>query len=324
MKWLSCSAAALVLCGLQFVLSVAVAQPFPSKPIRAILPFTPGGLSDVVLRGLGAEMSKNMGQPVIVDNRGGAATMIGAEACAKSAPDGYTICMLAVDTLSITPYVLKKPPINNAKDFEPITNVFFLTVGFTVNPSLGANTLQEFIALAKAKPGAMNYGSTANNVAIFMNEFNRVNGTDIRYIPYKGGGDAVNALLGNQVQALVFGIGNLTGHLKAGRLKTLAVDGTKRSPLLPDVPTLVESGYRGVSLRAWFGILGPAGIPKPIVTRLNSEIVRVGGQPSFRDKHLTPLGLEPVLDTPEQFAQFLGEDRTKGERLVRQAGLIEN
>jgi hypothetical protein len=184
--------------------------------------------------------------------------------------------MLAVDTLSITPFVMKKPLIDTARDFEPITNVFFLTVGFTVNPSLGVNTLQEFIAMAKAKPGTMNYGSTANNVAMFMNEFNRVNGTDLRYIPYKGGGDAVNALLGNQVQALVFGIGNLVGHLKSGKLKTLAVDGTQRSPLLPEVPTLAESGYRGVALRAWFGILGPAGIPKPIVARLRQGDGRAG------------------------------------------------
>ena len=187
----------------------ALGQSWPAKPVRAILPYTPGGLGDVVLRAIGAEISKGLGQPVLVENRGGASTMIGAEACAKGAPDGYTMCMVSVDTMSITPFTMKKPPIDPRKDFEAVTNVFFLTTGFTVNPALGVRTLQEFIASARAKPGSMNYGSTANNVQLFMDEFNRVNGTDIRYIPYKGGADAVNALLGNQVQTLYFGIGNL-------------------------------------------------------------------------------------------------------------------
>ena len=308
-------AAAFVLC------QGAFAQSWPSKPVHAILPYTAGGLGDVVLRGLGAELSKGIGQPVVVENRGGASTMIGAEACAKAAPDGYTVCMVSVDTMSITPFTMKKPPIDPRRDFQAVTNVFFLTTGFTVNPALGVNTLREFIALARSKPGTMNYGSTANNVQLFMGEFNKVNGTDLRYIPYKGGGDAVNALLGNQVQALYFGIGNLVGQLKSGKLKALAVDGTSRSPLLPNVPTLAESGFRGLALRAWFGILAPAGTPKPVVARLNSEIVKAAGVPAFVEKHLTSLGLEPVLDSPDHFADFLREDIAKGEKLVRQAGL---
>jgi len=296
-------------------------QSWPVKPVRAILPYTPGGLGDVVLRGIGAEISKGLGQPVLVENRGGASTMIGAEACAKGAPDGYTMCMVSVDTMSITPFTMKKPPIDPRKDFDAVTNVFFLTTGFTVNPALGVNTLQEFIALARAKPGSMNYGSTANNVQLFMDEFNRVNGTDIRYIPYKGGADAVNALLGNQVQTLYFGIGNLVGQVKSGKLKLLAVDSTVRSPLFPDVPTLAESGYRGLALRGWFGILVPVGTPKPVVARLNAEIVKGAGAPAFVEKHLASLGLEPILDSPDHFAAFLREDIAKGEKLVKQAGL---
>ncbi len=299
----------------------AFAQAWPTKPVHAILPYTAGGLGDVVLRALGAEVSKNVNQPFVVENRGGASTMIGAEACAKAAPDGYTICMVSVDTMSITPFTMKKPPIDPRRDFQAVTNVFFLTTGFTVNPALGVNTLQEFIALARAKPGTMNYGSTANNVQLFMDEFNKINGTDLRYIPYKGGGDAVNALLGNQVQALYFGIGNLVGQLKSGKLKALAVDGTSRSPLLPNVPTLAESGFRGLALRAWFGILAPAGTPRPLISRLNSEIVKAAGIPGFVEKHLASLGLEPVLDSPDHFADFLREDIAKGEKLVRQAGL---
>ncbi|MFM9972277.1 MAG: Bug family tripartite tricarboxylate transporter substrate binding protein [Burkholderiales bacterium] len=301
----------------------ALAQSWPNKPMRAILPFAPGGLADVVLRAVSADMSKNVGQPIVVDNRGGGATMIGAEACAKAAPDGHTICLVAVDTTSITPFTMAKAPIDPRKDFEPITNLFFIKVGLTVNPSLGANTFQEFIARAKAKPGGMNYGSTANNVRLFMDEFNRVNGTDVRFINYKGGAEAVTALLGNQIEALYFGIGNLVGHLKSGKLKTLSVDGTTRSHLLPDVPTLAELGYQGRALRGWFGFLAPAGTPKQIVARLNAEIIKVGGQPAFIEKHLTPLGLEPAMSSPEQFAAYLKDDIDKGQALVKQAGLID-
>ena len=301
----------------------ASAQQWPSKPLRAILPFTPGGLADVVLRALSVDMGQNIGQPMLVENRGGAATMIGAEACAKAAPDGYTICLVAVDTTSITPFTMAKAPIDPRKDFEPITNLFFIKVGLTVNPALGANTFREFIAKAKSKPGGMNYGSTANNVRLFMDEFNKVNGTDVRFINYKGGGEAVTALLGNQIEALYFGVGNLMGHLKSGKLKALSVDGSSRSALLPDVPTLTELGYQGRALRGWFGFLAPAGTPKPLVARLNAEIAKVAGQPSFIEKHLTPLGLESALNTPEQFAQYLKEDIDKGESLVKQAGLTD-
>jgi tripartite-type tricarboxylate transporter receptor subunit TctC len=167
----------------------------------------------------------------------------------------------------------------------------------------------------------MNYGSVANNVQLFMNEFNRVTGSDLQYIPFKGGGEAVTALLGNQVHVLSFGVGNLVGHLKSGKLRVLAVDGAKRSAQFPDVPTLGESGYKGIALRAWFGFLAPAGTPRPIVQRLNGEIARVAGAPAFVEKHLTPLVLEPALSSPEAFAEFMREDIDKGEKLVRQAGL---
>ncbi len=320
MNRLSAMLAAVALFGLQGS-PEALAQFTPNKAIRAILPLTPGGLGDVVLRAVSAELSKSLGQPGIVENRAGASTLIGADACAKAAPDGHTICLLAVETLSIAPFVFKNVAFDPARDFQPITNLFFLTAGLMVNPSLGVNTLQEFIALAKSRGSAMNYGSTAYNVQLFMNEFNRINGTDIRYVPYKGGGDAVNALLGNQVQALFFGVGNLVGHLKSGRLKVLAIDGTARAPLFPDVPTLGESGYRGVQLRAWFGFLAPAGTPKAAVDKLHSEIARIASVPAFREQYFTKLGLEPILDTPEQFTRYLKEDQAKGQRLVREAGL---
>jgi tripartite-type tricarboxylate transporter receptor subunit TctC len=308
--------------GLQLaVLPDAAAQQYPTRPIRNIYPFSPGGFGDIVLRAISAELTKSLGQPVVVENRAGANTMIGADACAKAPPDGHTLCMLTVDTLSYNPFLYKKPLYDAANDFEPIINLVYLTEGFLVNPALKANNLAEFIVLAKSTPGSLNYGTPAHNVTLFMEAFKRDTGTDIKMIPYKGPGDTVNALIGGEVQVGFIGIGNVIGHIKGGRIRPLAVDGTTRSPLFPDVPTLVEAGYRGVANRIWLGILGPAGIPKPIVARLNSEISRIVSVPAFQQQYITALGLEAILDSPEHFAQFIRENRARGEELVRQSGL---
>jgi tripartite-type tricarboxylate transporter receptor subunit TctC len=308
--------------GLQLaVLPDAAAQQYPTRPIRNIYPFSPGGFGDIVLRAISAELTKSLGQPVVVENRAGANTMIGADACAKAPPDGHTLCMLTVDTLSYNPFLYKKPLYDAANDFEPIINLVYLTEGLLVNPALKVNNLAELIALAKSTPGSLNYGTPANNVMLFMEAFKRDTGTDIKMIPYKGPGDAVNALVAGEVQVGFIGIGNVIGHIRGGRIKPLAVDGTARSPLFPDVPTLAESGYRGVVNRIWLGILGPAGMPKPVVARLNSEISRIVSVPAFKEQYITALGLEAILDSPEHFAQFIRENRARGEDLVRQSGL---
>ncbi len=301
--------------------SGALAQAYPSKPIRAIYPFSPGGFGDVLLRAIGAELGKSLGQPLVVENRPGANTMVGAETCAKSPPDGYTVCLLTVDTLSYNPFLYKKPLYNAENDFEPITNLVFVTEGFLVNPALKTNTLAELIALAKSKPGSLSYGTPANNVVLFMEAFKHDTGTDIRMIPYKGPADAVNALIAGDVQVGFIGIGNVVGHVKGGRIKPLAVDSPVRSPLFPEVPTLAEAGYRGVQNRVWLGLVGPAGIPKPIVAKLNSEIARIVSVPAFKEQYITGLGLEAILDSPEHFAQFIRDNRMRAEGLVKQSGL---
>jgi tripartite-type tricarboxylate transporter receptor subunit TctC len=322
MRWGSWIGGLFAVLGLQLaVLPDAAAQQYPTRPIRNIYPFSPGGFGDIVLRAISAELTKSLGQAVVVENRPGANTMIGADACAKAPPDGHTLCMLTVDTLSYNPFLYRKPLYDAANDFEPIINLVYLTEGFLVNPALKVNSLGELIALAKSKPGSLNYGTPANNVMLFMEAFKRDTGTDIRMIPYKGPGDTVTALLAGEVQVGFIGIGNVIGHIRGGKLKALAVDGQVRSPLFPEVPTLAESGFRGVVNRIWLGMVGPAGIPKPIVAKLNTEIARIVGAPEFKDKYVTALGLEPVLDTPEQFAQFIRENRARGETLVRQSGL---
>ena len=312
-----CALLAALACGLP----EAAAQQYPTKPIRGIAPMAPGGFGDILLRAIGAELAKSLGQPFVVENRGGANTVLAGDACAKAAADGHTLCMLTIDTLSFNPFLYKKLPYDAEQDFEPIIHLVYLTEGLMVNPSLKLNTLAELIALARAKPGSLNYGSISNNMVLFMETFTRGTGTDIRTIPYKGPAEAVKALLAGEVQVGVFGIGNLIGHLKSGKIKLLAVDGSSRSVLFPEVPTLEEAGYRGVPIRIWLGIVGPAGTPKPIVAKLNAEIARIAGEAAFKERYITAQGLEAVLDSPAHFAQFLKDDRQRAEKLVRGSSL---
>jgi tripartite-type tricarboxylate transporter receptor subunit TctC len=299
----------------------AVAQDYPAKPIRAILPLSAGGLGDTVMRALAQELGKTWGQSVVVENRPGAATMIGGQACATAPADGYTICMLAVDTLSYGPHLFNNVPFNPDTAFQPITNVFFLTEVMSVNPSLNVNSMKELVELSKTRPNGLNYASPANGVTLFMEKFKKDTGAKFNMVPYRGGGDAVNAVLSGEAPVGFFGMGNSVPNLTSGKLKALAVDSPERSPLLPNVPTFAEAGYAGVLNRAWFGMFAPGATPKPIVAKLHAEITRIVRQPEFTQKYLTGLGLEPALNTPEEFAKFLAEDRVRAAELVKISGM---
>ena len=302
--------------------SVAQSQQYPVKPIRAISPFPPGGVTDKVLRPLTLELGKRFEQPVVLEVRPGADTIIGAEACAKSPGDGYTFCMLPIDALVLNPFLFKKLPYDANNDFEPVINVFYVIEALVVHPSLGVDTLAQLIDLAKSRPGVLNYASPASFVTLFMEDYKRTAKIDIRQIPYKGGAPAVTAVIAGEVQVAYFALSNVVGMLKSGRVKALAIDSPVRSPLLPDVLTFRESGYvGGVPLRAWFGIVAPKGTPGAVVTRLNAEIAKIAGTPQFLDPFIHGQGLEPILKTPEDFARQLNEDRKTAERLIRQAGL---
>jgi tripartite-type tricarboxylate transporter receptor subunit TctC len=297
------------------------AQDYPTKPIRAILPLSAGGLGDTVLRALAQELGKNWGQSVVVENRPGAATMIGGQACAQAAPDGYTICLLAVDTLSYGQYLYKNVPFNPATAFQPVTNLFFLTEVMSVNPSLNVNTMKELVELSKSRPAGLNYASPANGITLFMEKFKKDTGAKFNLVPYRGGGDAVNAVLSGEAPVGFFGMGNSIPNLTSGKLKALAVDSPQRSPLLPNVPTFAEEGYTGVLNRAWFGIFVPANTPAPIVAKLHGEITKIAKQPEFQQKYFVGLGLEPILDTSEEFAKFLEQDRVRAGELVKISGM---
>jgi tripartite-type tricarboxylate transporter receptor subunit TctC len=295
------------------------AQDYPSKPIRVIMPLGPGGVGDVFLRALGQELTKALGQAVIVENRPGGASLVGSQACAQSQPDGYTLCMLAIDTLSIAPFFYKSIPFDPEKDFVPVMRFFFIVEGLMVHPSLNVNTVAELIALSKAKPGTLSYATQANALTLFMEGFKKDTGADLQRVPFQSGGEATNAVLGGHVPVGYFGIGNLLPNVREGRVKLIAVDSQERTPL-PSAPTLREAGYAGIPIRPWWGLFAPAATPKPMLDRVSGEAMRVLRDPGFVERHLVSVGLEPAFAAGDEFVRFLKEDRALAERLVRESG----
>src|SRR5262245_26631214 len=299
----------------------AVAQDYPTRPVRAIVAVGPGGTADIFTRVLGEELHRRWGQPLIVENRAGGASNIGARACADAAPDGYTICVLSSEPLAYNQFLFKKLTFDPAKDFEPVTALFFNTQALVVNASLGVKTVDELVALSKAKPGTLSYTAPSPPLMLYLEKLKRERGADWVGIPFRGGGETTNAVLSGSTPIAFLGLQNFISHLQAGTMRGLAVDGRERSPLFPDIPTLAEHGYRGNLTQVYFSILVPAGTPKPIVDKLYSTIAAIGNDPAFRQKQFFDRALEPILDTPEQFARFLVANRVTAERVVIEAGL---
>jgi tripartite-type tricarboxylate transporter receptor subunit TctC len=299
----------------------AAAQDYPARPVRAITALVAGGLSDVFMRLAGDEFQKALGQPIVVENRPGGSLNIGGRACAEAPADGYTICILPVETLSYNKFLFKKLPFDPDKDFAPITNLFFVTQALVVNAAMKVATLDELAALSRARPGTLSYVAPSVPLSLFMDKFKQTSGADLVKVPYRGGGDAVNGILSGSTPIAFLGLANVISHLRAGTMTALAVDGEKRSPLIPEVPTLRELGYRGDITQVYFGLVAPAGAPAPIIAKLNAEFVRIGSMPAFRQKNIIDLGLEPILDTPEQFARYLRDNTAIAARIVRESGL---
>ena len=295
----------------------AMAQSWPSKPITVVVPFPPGGTTDVLARAVGVELAKALGQPVIVENKPGAGATLGATQVAKSKPDGYTLLMGAVHH-TIATSVYKKLPYDFAKDFVPITTVALVPNVLVINPSVPAKNVQELIALDKASPGKLAYGSNGAGTLqhLIGAQFSRQTGAQLLHVPYKGSGPLINDLLGGQVSMSFDTITPVLPHIKAGKLKALAVTTNKRSAALPDVPTLDESGVKGFNMGTWFGLLAPATTPKEIVAKLNADVVKIINTPEFR-KRLEEIGAEPVGNTDAQMAQQIKEDTAKYAKLVQ-------
>jgi tripartite-type tricarboxylate transporter receptor subunit TctC len=298
----------------------ASADDYPSRPIRAIASQGPGGLSDLFMRALADQLGPSLGIAIVVEDRVGAEGTIGAKACADSAADGYTICILPDQTFVTNPF-LPGADFDPMKGLIPVARPYYLTQMFAINASLGVKSFAELATLIKSKPGTFNYTAASLSKVAFMEEFNKQNGTDIVRVPFKGGGDAVNSMLNGTAQIAIFGIGNLVSFLRDGKVAGLAVDGDTRSPLAPEIPTFKEAGYTEHVAATFFGIFAPTGTPMPIIDKLNKAIVAVESNPDFQQRFLISRGLTPSLESAEQFAKELPADRAEGLAVVKASGL---
>ena len=300
----------------------ASAQGYPTKPIRLVVPYPAGGPLDIMARAIGQKLTEAWKQPVVVDNRAGAGGNIGADFVAKSAPDGYTLLMGAVATHAINPSLYSKIPYDPVKDFAPVALVAQVPNILVVNPAVPAKTVSELIALARAKPGTLNFGSgsTGSTGHLAGELFNTMAGVKMVHIPYKGAAPATADLLGGQVQLMFDNLASALPNVKAGKLRALAVTTLARSAAIPGLPTIAESGLAGFDLTTWFGLLVPAGTPPEIVARLNAEIVRALDAKDMRER-LEKMGAEPLSNnTPEHFAAFIRSEAAKYARVVKDSG----
>jgi len=309
--------AALVLWGGQAFAQTA----YPGKPLKLILPFPPGGGTDILGRVIAERLGVSLGQPVIVENRGGAGGNVGAEAAAKSPPDGYTMVLVA-PSLAISPSLYTKLNYDPLKDLAPVTLVGVVPNVLITDPAIPAKDLAEFIALAKSKPGAMNFGSGGNGTSNHLagELFNARAGVKLVHVPYKGVNLAMNEVLAGRIQLVVIGIPAALPFIQAGRLRALAVIAPQRVSTLPNVPTAAEAGLASFEVTTWYGILVPAGTPRPIIDRLNAELVRIMHAPDLQEK-LAATGTEPRTSTPEEFGEYINQETAKWGDVVREAGL---
>ncbi len=292
---------------------------YPERPIRFIVPFVPGGPSDILSRLVGGKLGEQVGQTVVIDNRGSVGGVVGFELGAKALPDGYTLTLCANSGLTINPHVYLKLPYDPQRDYQPITQ---LTTGgnvMVVHPSVAAKSVTEFIALAKARPGQLNHATTGTGNLLGIAHFKQKAGVDIVNIPYKGTGQAVVALIAGEVQMFFMNPLVAIPHVKSGKLRGLAVTSLTRNPALPDMPTISESGLPGFQNITWHSIVVPMGTPRPIVKRLNAELVKVVHLPDVKERFLAQ-GLTPVGSTPEEMSALIREESKIFAQLVKDIG----
>jgi tripartite-type tricarboxylate transporter receptor subunit TctC len=299
----------------------AHAGAFPDKPVRLVVPFPAGGSTDIIGRTLGQKLSELWGQPVVIDNRPGGSTIIGTDLVAKSAPDGYTL-LVTTAPFTIVPSLIDKLSYDPTKDFQPITLINTTPLVVVVNPSVPAKSVKELIALAKARPGALNFGSAgsggSNHLAGEL--FNAMAGVKMVHVPYKGNAPALNDLVGGHVDVVFNGLTSAIPLIKAGKLRPLAVTSLNRAGALPDMPTLDEAGLKGFQAVAWNGLSAPARTPKEVIARINADVLRVLHSPELAER-LKAEGSDPVGNSPEQFAVFLREETAKWSKVIKFANI---
>jgi len=302
--------------------SQLLAQAYPTKPVRLVVPFPPGGSTDIVARIVAQKLGERIGQPVLVENRGGAGGTIGTDAVAKAAPDGYVLGFASTSTHAVAPAVYAKLPYDAVKDFAPISLVAVTPYLLVVNPKVEVKTLKEFVAYVKPRPGKFNYASagTGSTTHLAMEMLKSSAGLFILHIPYNGNGPAGTAVIAGDVEFLFGSLPALLPHAKSGRVRPIAVGTPKRSPSLPDVPTVAESGFPGFDASLWLAVMAPAGTPAAVISRLNKEIVAVVRSPDAADA-LNKAGAEPVTSTPAELASMVRDGVKKYAATVKRAGV---
>jgi len=300
---------------------VVCAQEFPNKPIRWVIPYAPGGATDITARTMAPRLSANLGHQVVIDNRAGGAAIPGFDIVAKAPPDGYT-WLLANIAFGANPSLFSKLPFDVERDFAPVSKVAVVPMILVVHPSVPVKSMQELLKLARARPGALNYGSAGNGSANHLTTevFRSVTGIDIVHVPYKGGGPAVADLVGGQISMMFATISSASAFVKQGRLRALAISNTRRNPALPDLPTLDELGLKGFNVNEWQVLVVPAGTPVPIVDRLNREVVRTLADSAVKER-FAELGAEPDSSTPQEAAAFVKSEVALWRRISREAGI---
>ena len=312
---------ALLSCLLGGAATAALAQSYPNKPIKLIVPFAPGGFTDVVARILGQKLSISLGQPFVIENKAGAGSTIGTDFVAKANPDGYTLVMIST-THVISPAIYPTLPYDPIKSFTPVGKLVDSAYVLLVNPKLPANNVAEFIALAKASPEKIHYASSGNGSSqhLMGGMFASMTGVKLKHVPYKGSGGAANDLVAGVVESSFAGVPNAMAQVPAGRLKALAVTTSKRIPQLPDVPTMQEAGVPGYSASVWLALLAPAGTPKDIVAKLNAEIAKVMNSPDTK-KEMFAAGVDTDLSTPEALNVLMVQELERWGKVVKEAGI---
>jgi tripartite-type tricarboxylate transporter receptor subunit TctC len=301
--------------------TAALAQNFPDRPIRFVVPFPPGGGNDILARQLAPKMAESLGQPVVIDNRPGAGGNIGTELVAKAPPDGYTI-VIASNQVTMNPWLYQKLPFDIEKDFAPVALAASVPMVLVVNPSVAAQNVKELIGLAKQQSGKLNYSTPGSGTPqhIAFEVFNHAAGVKVTHVPYKGTGPAIADLIGGQVQSAFGTMASVEPHIKAGKLRALAVATPKRSQAMPDVPTVAEAGLPGFDVSLWYSILAPAGTPRPIVARLSAEVEKALNAPDNRQR-LAQQGFEVSYLSPDEMTQLMKRDLGRWEKSLKAIGL---
>jgi tripartite-type tricarboxylate transporter receptor subunit TctC len=298
----------------------AFADDYPTRPIHVLTTSSAGGISDIFMRVLGEEMHKSLGQPLIIENRPGGAGNIGARACQDAQPDGYTICIINADPMIYNQYLFKNLSFDPEK-ITPIINLFHLIQVLVINSDLKAKTVDELIAVSKAKPGTLSYLTASIPCVVYMDELKKTKGADWVRVPFKGGGEATNAILGGSTPIGLIGLGNVISQISAGKMTALALVNNIRTPLLPNVPTLADLGYKGAASQTWYGLFAPASTPKPVIDKIATEVTRIVSDPGFRDKYIISRGQVPAINTPAEFAAEIKADREAAKDVVKASGL---